>query len=312
MIDISDKIKTLRMARAEACVRMAESTIEAVRKGNVPKGNVLEIARAASVMAAKNTAALIPFCHPISVDYINVDYILEKAEIIIISEVKSTAKTGVEMEALTAVSVAALTIYDMLKPLDKGITIERISLLEKKGGKGDFSTLFSKPVTSAILVISDSTYHGKRQDKSGLIIRSKLEEYPVEIKEYKVLPDNKRTIMQELMSLCDKERVDIIFTTGGTGLGPKDLTPEATSEVIDRNAPGIVEAIRHYGQERTPYAMLSRNIAGVRKNSLIINLPGSSKGAGESMACLLPGVFHALKMIRGGGHESKRKGEINA
>jgi molybdenum cofactor biosynthesis protein MoaC len=311
MIDISDKIKTLRMARAEARVSMAERTVEAVRKGNVPKGNVLEIARGASVMAAKKTATLIPFCHPIPVDYVNVDYVLEKAGIVITSEVKCTAKTGVEMEALTAVSVAALTVYDMLKPLDKDIIIEKISLLEKKGGKGDFTSKFSKPVTSAVLVISDSTYQGKRQDKSGLIIRNKLKEYSVEITEYKVLPDDKRAIIQELMRLCDEERVDMIFTTGGTGLGPKDLTPEATREVLDRTAPGIVEAIRNYGQQRTPYSMLSRNIAGVRENSLIINLPGSSNGAKESMDSLLPGVFHALKMIRGGGHGSKRKKKKN-
>ncbi len=307
MIDVSDKIKTLRVARAEARVRMTEKTVKAVKKGIVPKGNVLEIARAASVMAAKKTAALIPFCHPLPIDYVNVDYILEKAEIIITSEVRCIAKTGVEMEALTAVSVAALTVYDMLKPLDREIVIEKIALLEKHGGKSDFITKFPKPVTSAVLVISDSTYQGKRQDKSGLIIRNKLEKYSVDVKEYKVLPDDKNAIIRELLRLSGEERVDIIFTTGGTGLGPKDLTPEATREVLDRNAPGIVEAMRNYGQQRTPYSMLSRNIAGVRENSLIVNLPGSSKGAKESMDSLLPAVFHALKMIRGGGHESKRK-----
>lgn len=306
MIDISSKFETLREARAEARVKMAESTVEAVRKGQVPKGNVLEIARAAAVMAAKKTSELIPFCHPLPVDFIGIDYKLKKNEIAIRSEVRSIWKTGVEMEALTAVSVAALTVYDMLKPLDKELVIEKIVLLEKKGGKSDFQDKFPKPLKTAVLVISDSTFKGERKDKSGEIIRNRLKEYPIVLEEFIILPDDKETISKEVIRLSDKQKLDIIITTGGTGMGPKDVTPEATKEVLDRIVPGITEAMRSFGQRRTPYAMLSRNVAGVRGKTLIVNLPGSSRGVEESMNVLFPGILHSMKMIRGGGHNSSK------
>ncbi len=306
MIDISSKSETLREARAEARVKMAESTVEAVKKGRVPKGNVLEIARVAAVMATKKTSELIPFCHPLPIDFVGIDYEMKKNEIVIRSEVRSIWKTGVEMEALTAVSVAALTVYDMLKPLDKGLVIEKIVLLEKKGGKSDFQDQFSKPLRTGVLVISDSTFKGERKDKSGEIIRNRLKEYPIILEEFIILPDDKETISKEIIRLADKQKLDIIITTGGTGLGPKDVTPEATKEVLDRIVPGITEAMRSFGQRRTPYAMLSRNVAGVRGKTLIINLPGSSRGVEESMNRLFPGILHSMKMIRGGGHNSSK------
>jgi molybdenum cofactor biosynthesis protein MoaC len=309
MIDTSDKFETLRQARAEARVKMADSTVEAVKKGQVPKGNVLEIARAAAVMAAKKTSELIPYCHPLPVDFVDIDYEIGKNEIIISSEVRSIWKTGVEMEALTAVSVAALTVYDMLKPLDKELVIERIILLEKKGGKSDFKDRFPRPLRAAVLVISDSTFQGKRKDKSGQIIKDILKEHSVVVQEYKILPDDKEMISEEIKKLSDEEKMDVILTTGGTGLGPKDVTPEATLEVIERTAPGITEATRSFGQKRIPYSMLSRNVAGVRGKTLIINLPGSSRGAKESMSILFPGVLHSLKMIWGGGHNNLKKKE---
>jgi molybdenum cofactor biosynthesis protein MoaC len=306
VIDISSKFETLREARAEARVKMAESTMEAVKKGRVPKGNVLEIARVAAVMATKKTSELIPFCHPLPVDFVGIDYKMKKNEIAIRSEVRSIWKTGVEMEALTAVSVAALTVYDMLKPLDKGLVIEKIVLLEKKGGKSDFQDQFPKPLKTGVLVISDSTFKGDRKDKSGEIIRNRLKEYPIILEEFIILPDDKETISKEVIRLSDKQKLDIIITTGGTGIGPKDVTPEATEDVLDRIVPGITEAMRSFGQRRTPYAMLSRNVAGVRGKTLIINLPGSSRGVEESMDSLFPGILHSMKMMRGGGHNSSK------
>lgn len=307
MRDTSHKFETLREARAEARVRMAEATMEAIRKGKVPKGDVLAMARAAGVMASKKTAELIPLCHPLPVDFVTIDYEMRKDEIVIRSEVRAIWKTGVEMEALTAVSVAALTVYDMLKPLDKQLVIEKIILLEKKGGKSDFQDEFPRPLRAGVLVISDSTFKGERKDKSGEIIKNRLREYPVEIQEFRILPDNKEMIMDEIKRLSDKEKIDLILTTGGTGLGPKDVTPEATLEVIERIVPGITEAMRSFGQKRTPYAMLSRNVAGVRGKTLIVNLPGSSRGAEESMSILFPGILHGVKMIWGGGHNKAKK-----
>ena len=120
---------------------------------------------------------------------------------------------------------------------------------------------------------------------------------------YEVLPDDCEQIRERLKILADREEIDLILTTGGTGLGPKDITPEVTRDVIDREAPGVAEAIRDHGMDRTPYAMLSRGVCGLRGETLIINLPGSTRGATESVEALFPGLLHAFSMIRGGGHD---------
>lgn len=307
MIDTSSKFETLREARAEALVRIAPETVMAIKDKAVPKGDVLETARAAGIMAVKKTAELIPFCHPLAIDFVGIEYELGKNEVVIKSEVKSIGKTGVEMEALTAVSVAALTIYDMLKPLDKKMVIERIVLLEKRGGKSDYEDQFDHPLKGAVLVISDSTFRGERKDRSGQVIMERLKGYPVDIKEYKILPDERKLIAQELRRLADEKKLDIILTTGGTGLDPRDTTPEATLDVVEKNVSGISEVMRGFGQQRTPFAMLSRNVAGVRGKTLIVNLPGSSRGAKESMDILFPGVLHGLKMLWGEGHNHSKK-----
>ena len=303
MKDVSDKINTLRVASACASITAAPETIKLVKEGMVPKGNVIETAKTAGILAAKKTSELVPFCHPVPLDYVGLEFELKTEEIIIISSVKAIWKTGVEMEALTSVTIAALTAYDMLKPLDNNLEIKSVKLLEKKGGKSDFKEEFKVPLKAAILVISDSTYEGKRKDKSGQIILEKLKLQPVEIVKYEILPDDLEKIKTRLLELCDKDKVDIVLTTGGTGLGPKDLTVEATQSALEREVPGLVETARMYGQNRTPYSMLSRGIAGTRGKSLIINLPGSSNGAKESMDCLFPAVLHAFKMIWGGGHK---------
>lgn len=307
MIDTSPKSETLREAVAEARLKAAPSSIQAVKDDTVPKGDVLAAARIAGISAAKKTADLIPFCHPLLIDCVSIEFELGRNEIVIRSRVKAVAKTGVEMEALTAVSLAALTVYDMLKPLDNTLSVNRIVLLEKKGGKSDFDDRFDKPVRAGVLVISDSTFRGEREDKSGKIIQEKLGTHACEVVVYKILPDDKTALTNELKHLADEEGLDLIMTTGGTGLGPKDVTPEATNAVIQRTAPGIVEVMRGYGQKRTPFAMLSRNAAGVRGKTLIINLPGSSRGAGESMDALFPGILHGLRMLWGAGHEEKHK-----
>jgi len=306
MIDVSSKFNTLRYARARGELFARPETLEKIRSNQVPKGNVLEVIRAAGIQAAKRTADWIVFCHPIPLDWVEVHCEVAAEKLIVEAEVKSIWKTGVEMEALSAVSGALLNAYDMLKPLDDSLRIGSIELVKKKGGKGDFQDTFEKPLKVAVLVISDSTFAGKREDKSGKVTMELLKEQPVEVVTYEILPDDKEKIARRLEELVDKEGVELIFTTGGSGLGPKDLTPEATRMVIEREVPGIAEAIRSFGKERTPYAMLSREVVGVRKKSLIINLPGSSKGARESLQALFPGLLHAFPMLWGGGHPDKK------
>ena len=302
MIDVSPKFNTLRYARAEGFLYGAAATMKRVADKTVPKGDVLEVARAAGIASAKKCSEWIIFCHPIPLDWVEVSFEVGEDWLKVEVEVRSVWKTGVEVEAVTGVTGALLNAYDMLKPLDQSLRLGDISVVEKKGGKSDFSDSFAAPIPAAVLVISDSTFAGKREDRSGRVIMEFLEKQPVEAKVYEVLPDDEERLAGRLRELADSGEVRLVFTTGGTGLGPRDRTPEATLKVLDRTVPGICEAIRRHGKERTPYAMLSRGEAGVRGECLIINLPGSSNGARESLEALFPGLLHIFPMMAGKGH----------
>lgn len=307
MKNVSDKIKTLRVARAESIITMAPESVKRLLENDVPKKDVLAIARVAGIMAAKNTPVLIPYCHGISLDCATIDFECGENRIKVTAEVTAIWKTGVEMEALAAASVATLTIYDMIKAIDKNMEIVSTRLVEKTGGKTDYVETIPKNFSAAVIVTSDGTFQKQREDKSGKIISKKLEEMGIHEIEYVILPDEVNLIEQKMRELCDKG-VRLIVSTGGTGLGPRDVTVEATAKVIERDMPAVMQALHGYGQERTPYAMLSRGLAGVRGKTVIVNLPGSSRGAEEGMNAVFPALLHVYKMMRGDGHEEKKHG----
>lgn len=303
MKDVSDKIDTLRTATAEATVTASHQAVAAAKAGTTPKGAVWDIARAAGIVAAKRTAELIPYCHPIPLDHIAVDFETSESAIAIRASAKAIWRTGVEMEALTAASVAALTVYDMLKPIDDAIAISSVRLLEKAGGKGDFKERTIP--TAAVLVTSDSVAAGKKGDKSGRLIADRLKELGADVKSYLVVTDDEGAITRTIKGWV-AEGIGLIVTTGGTGAGPRDVTVDALSKIIEREMPGISEAARAFGQRRTPYAMLSRGIAGLIGKTLVVALPGSSNGVKESLDALLPHLFHIYPMIEGKGHHDRR------
>lgn len=154
----------------------------------------------------------------------------------------------------------------------------------------------------AVLTISDSCTEGSREDVSGQTIIDMLPEDAFEICEKKIVADDHEKIVNVLKSFSDEQAVDVVLTTGGTGLGPRDVTPEATASVCERMAPGFSEILRVEGFKKTTKAILSRGVAGVRKNSLIVNLPGSPKAVRECLEIILDVIPHAVKMMRGGGH----------
>lgn len=300
MKSVLQKIETLRSASALSTIKASSQAIARLKANDLPKKDVLIVARVAGILAAKRTHELIPYCHPIFIDHVEIEYEVLADQITVKSTVQVIAKTGVEMEALTASSVAALTIYDMLKPVDKDMEIVSTKLLEKKGGKSDFVEKIPKDLKVAVIVSSDSTAKGTRSDKSGRLIEERLKTQGL-TPEYVVLSDDAPTIKAKMEEFIQRD-VKLIMTTGGTGLGPRDVTVEATREVIDREIPGIMEAARSFGQRRTPYAMLSRGLAGQKGGTIIINLPGSSRGVEESLDAIFPAVLHAYKMMGGGGH----------
>jgi len=301
MRDVSRKPTTLRKAVAACSVVMEPGTAEMVRSGQGPKGDPLPVARVAAVMAAKETSRIVPYCHPVRVDHVEVDFQVSDRGVEITCTVTAVDRTGVEMEALCGAMVAALTIYDMMKPVDDALVIGEARLISKKGGKSDFLEAFDRPIRGAVVVVSDSTAAGRRKDGSGRAIAERMAEAGVVVEAVLVLPDEPDAVESELRRLV-AEGVDLIMTTGGTGLGPRDRTVEAVRRLVDREVPGILEAMRVHGFQRTPRAVLSRGIAGVAGNSLIVTLPGSTRGVQESLDALWPALLHIFPMIWGGGH----------
>src|ERR1035437_10136248 len=174
MIDVSQKSSTLRTAKASARLLVKPETIRAIREGRVPKGDPLMVARVAATQAAKNTQLIIPYCHPLPLDFVGIDFTLGEDSIEVRAEVKAVWKTGVEMEAMTAASVAALTLYDMLKMIDSDLVIRDVRLDSKTGGKSDFKEAFAVPLRAAVLILSDSVSTGLKRDTAGEAIAARL------------------------------------------------------------------------------------------------------------------------------------------
>ncbi|WP_262496916.1 bifunctional molybdenum cofactor biosynthesis protein MoaC/MoaB [Pedobacter lusitanus] len=227
---------------------------------------------------------------------------IEGMYIIIRVEVHTIYKTGVEVEAMHGASVTALTIYDMLKPIDKGIEIENIRLEHKSGGKSQYQLADQEQLKCGVIVCSDSISKGEKQDRSGKAIVRKLASYQLETNHYDVIADDFKQIQQKVADLVEQD-FDLLIFTGGTGLSPRDVTPDAIAPLLEREIPGLMENVRKYGQERMPYAMLSRGVAGFIRATLIITLPGSVSGAEESMDALFPAVLHVFKIQKGAGHD---------
>lgn len=303
MVDITHKSTTLRQAIAMAEVSVSkQETIQAVLDRKVPKGDVFEFSRAAGLLACKKTYEVIPDCHPLPIEYAAITYEVKEQTILISVEVHTIYKTGVEVEAMHAASITALTMYDMLKPIDDQVEIRSIRLVNKKGGKTDIKYAYPETLKVAVVTISDSVAKGVQEDLSGKMVEEKLRKHKLFDIHRTHTADDESNIRSAVAKLIE-EGYPLIVCTGGTGLSTRDVTPEAVRPLIDREVPGVMEAARQYGQDRTPYAMLSRGIAGFSGDSLIITLPGSPRGVAESMDAIFPYILHVFRVKEGVRHD---------
>ncbi len=308
MINVSHKTHTLRYAKAEGLLRAGPDVRERLRNESVPKGDVAATARAAGIDAAKRTSEWVTFCQTLPLDWVDLDFEVVDEGLKVTAEAQTVWKTGVEIEAITAVSAALLNAYDMCKPLADDLEMTGVTVVEKRGGSSDFQQDFDENLHAAVLVVSDSTAAGEREDQSGEAIASFLENEPVTVTTFDVRPDEPERIRAYVEEQAARDVIDLIVTTGGTGFGPRDATPEAVASILDREAPGIPERMRSYGAERTPYALLSRQVAGTIGETLVLTLPGSTSGVRESLHALFPGLLHLFPMLWGGGHEESAAG----
>ena len=310
MVDVSAKPETERVATAGCRVVLAPETLELLASAGLPKGDALAVARVAGIMGAKRTPELIPLCHPLPITGVEVDLALEADAVRVTATVRTTGRTGVEMEALTAAATAALTLYDMVKGVQRDVRVEDLRLLAKRGGRsGDYRGHVSQlgGMRVAVLTVSDRVAAGTRDDAGGSALCELLEGAGASLVSRAVVADEREPIAAALRAMAAD--AEVVLTTGGTGLGPRDVTPEATRAVLDREAPGIAEALRHASLAITPFAMLSRATAGLVGRTLVVNLPGNPKAVREEWTILAPVLAHAVETARGPvPDESHRRG----
>jgi len=315
MVDVGDKATTKRVATATATFTTRPDVIALVQADGLPKADVIATARIAGIAGAKRTSELIPLCHQLALSSVNLDFAFTENSIVITATAKTTGQTGVEMEALTAASIAGLTLHDMTKAVDPASVLGDIRLVEKSGGKrGNWTPDAQDPVavaaptervvrpgTAAVIVASTAGAAGTREDLTGPRISAWLSEHGYAVDAVTVVSD--ADVHLAITAALDAAPA-VLITTGGTGLSPSDRTPEATRPHLDRELPGIAEAIRALGSTKTPTAALSRGLAGVSGGTVVVNLPGSTGGVKDGLAVLDGLLDHLVAQISGGGaHE---------
>lgn len=310
MIDVGNKPITQRVATAEGKIFAQAETLDLVRQGKLKKGNALSLAEAAGLYAAKRTPELLALCHPISLDRTDVNISVQESHIVVRTTCAAHGKTGVEMEALTACSVALLSLYDVLKAHDTKLRIEGLCVLEKTGGvnAADPTSLPTLSVKSAVLTLSDSASQLAAQDSSGPILVDYLaaRQAAASASLVRILPDEASSLIGALNE-CYEQHVGLVLCTGGTGLSARDITPEALRTFMHSRAgkeiEGFGERLRFVGSQHKRTANLSRQLAIVvgqgSHRMLVVALPGSPKAVRESIPVLDELLPHALAVLLG-------------
>lgn len=323
MIDVGRKRPTHRRAVASGMISLGRAAYIAVKENKLPKGDALVLAEIAGIAGAKNTPNLIPMCHSLPLDQVTLHSELDDNNytITVFAQAVAFAKTGVEMEALAAVHAALLTIWDLTKGTEPNLKISDIKLLVKTGGRSGVwvnpdgippwleeqlpQQSFLQGKKAAVVVMSDRASRGEYTDESGVLLNKFLSEADADIVVYKVIPDEQIEIEKTLVDICRNQQPHLLVTSGGTGPGPRDMTPDVLSRVSDRMLDGFGDMLRHESLYYTDTAWLSRMTACMIGSTLVIALPGSPKAVQECWDIISPFLGTALDKIIKQGFEVK-------
>ncbi|EKF55715.1 bifunctional molybdenum cofactor biosynthesis protein MoaC/MogA [Galbibacter marinus] len=290
MEDIGDHITANCLAIAQIVIEMDEMARQVYNDTAFSKIQV------AAELAVKNSSTVIPGVHVVAFDFISLSQEQQDDRLIYQLQLKAIHKTGIETQALYGISVAGLSLKEFIGSKGK-VRIGAPQIIKSNSPYSTDKRMFPSGLTAAVVVCSDSISDGSKTDAAGKAIIAELEKYQIKVNHYQVIPDEKEIISQCATSLSKEHH--LLIYTGGTGLSLRDVTPEALEPLIHRRIPGIEEAIRAYGQQRVPFAMLSRSLVGTIGNCLVMAIPGSTKGASESMKAVFPHLLHVFKILRG-------------
>lgn len=320
MIDVGAKAVTYRLAVAAGTIHVGAEAFALIRDRQLPKGDVLVLAEIAGITNAKKAHEMIPLCHPTGLDQVKIITELNEneASVTVTCFASTHAKTGIEMEALAGVNGALLTIWDLTKMVEPDLRMDNVHLIAKLGGKKglwlnpagvpawimDTIQPAIKPVlagrSAVVITMSDRAHKGEYTDQSGVALKDILTGYGATIADYRIVLDEADAIRAAVSETIQSHAPALIVCTGGTGVSPRDVTPEALVPLFDRTIPGIGELLRSDGAHYTSLSWSSRAVAGVIGETLVVTLPGNPKAVREGMKALLPDLIpHLIRIIRG-------------